>query len=617
MKKCIRSVLMTAFIAAALMFGTEIASAGLLSVNLSPVQNTLNTEQHTINQQLEKLICAPSNLTATSIVPGKVTLTWKDNSNNETGFMIERKFEGGTFLVVTSAAANATSCEQSQLSNNPVYPGEKYYYRVKAINDSGVSGYSNEAFVTVKRNTPPAPPTMLKAEIMVSVGNHPVKLTWTDNSDDEMKFVVQRQKEDGSFEFVKELPPDTTECRDTTTLQKDVKYTYRIQVFNSSGSAYSTNYDSVVYPSGAPSTPQYFTAIAQGPTSIRLSWTDTSDNEEGFWIGRKKTGSGSGYPHHTNPDFNLEPNVTEVLDTGLEPDTEYSYIIAAHNALYNSFVAETKTITGPRAPILTANAVSSGEIELTWVDQSSNLDTYEIERRIEGGSYAKLVTLTHPAALAYSDKSVSLGTKYYYRIKAWRVWYPSDFSQETSATTPQQSYQQGQFSVVPQVTLNTNGETGQIISIIPGNTRQSPQSDSGVSIIGKSAGKKVISLNIGQTAYRVNDEIHQMDTAPVTREGRTMLPVRCVAESLGANVAWDEASKKVTVALGDKVIELRIEKNKAMVNGREVMIDPDNPLVMPYTVPPGRTMLPVRFISENLGCQVEWDPATQEARLIY
>lgn len=587
MKKRLWPVRLTAcFLVIALLAGAKIASAGQLPVKVNPGQDIINPG---ISIPVKSIFIAPSNLKAVFAIPGKVTLTWTDNSATETGFMIERRTESGAYLHVGFAAANATSYEESELSIYPVFPGEKYYYRVKAFNDSNGSGYSNEAFVTVKKNTPPAPPTMFEAEIMVSVGNHPVKLTWIDNSDDETKFVVQRQKEGYGFEIIKDLPPDTTEYEDKSTLQKDVKYTYRIEVFNMSGSAYS-NYASVVYPSYAPSTPQYFTAVAMGPTSIRLSWTDTSDNEDGFWIGRKKTYSGS-YPPSTNPDFDLGPNVTEVLDTGLEPDTEYSYIIAAHNALYSSFVAETKTTTGPKPPVLTATAVSSGEIGLTWINQSGNVDTYEIERKKEGDSYVNLVTLSHPGELAYSDKSVSPGTKYYYRIKAWRVFYPSDYSQEVSATTPPLSLQPGQFSVVPQIS-------------------SSPSPD-------VSAGKTTIRLNLDQTVYRINNEKRRMDTVPVSYEGRIMLPIRYVTEPLGAKIAWDAASQKVTVTLGDKVIELWIGKNTAMVNGREVMIDPENSRVMPVMIPPGRIMLPVRFISENLDCQVEWDPASREARLIY
>lgn len=128
--------------------------------------------------------------------------------------------------------------------------------------------------------------------------------------------------------------------------------------------------------------------------------------------------------------------------------------------------------------------------------------------------------------------------------------------------------------------------------------------------------KQVIKLNLGQTAYLVNEEARQMDAAPISHQGRTLLPIRYVTEPLGATLDWDGTTRKVTVRLGDKILELWIGKNTALVNSREVMIDPDNPEVMPLVVPPGRAMLPVRFISENLGCQVEWDAKAERVTII-
>lgn len=106
-----------------------------------------------------------------------------------------------------------------------------------------------------------------------------------------------------------------------------------------------------------------------------------------------------------------------------------------------------------------------------------------------------------------------------------------------------------------------------------------------------------------------------MDVSPVITEGRVMLPVKYVAEPLGASAVYDPIEKKVTVTSADKVIELWIGKNTASVNGEDVMIDPSNPNVVPYILPPGRTMMPLRFIGEQLGCTVNWDPNTQEAVL--
>lgn len=103
-----------------------------------------------------------------------------------------------------------------------------------------------------------------------------------------------------------------------------------------------------------------------------------------------------------------------------------------------------------------------------------------------------------------------------------------------------------------------------------------------------------------------------MDTAPIIHEDRTLLPIRFVAEPLGSMVLWDGIAQKVTITREGATIELWIGNPVAKVNGVDTMIDPDNALVMPTVVPPGRTMLPLRFISETLGCTVEWNAVTQQ-----
>jgi hypothetical protein len=108
-----------------------------------------------------------------------------------------------------------------------------------------------------------------------------------------------------------------------------------------------------------------------------------------------------------------------------------------------------------------------------------------------------------------------------------------------------------------------------------------------------------------------------MDAPPVIMESRTLLPIRYVAEPLGAVVKWDPGAERVTVSLGGKFIELWIGSNAAAVNGQNIFIDSQNPKVTPVILPPGRTMLPLRFIAENLGCRVDWDSTAYMAKVTY
>ncbi|MBC7195409.1 MAG: copper amine oxidase N-terminal domain-containing protein [Caldisericia bacterium] len=128
--------------------------------------------------------------------------------------------------------------------------------------------------------------------------------------------------------------------------------------------------------------------------------------------------------------------------------------------------------------------------------------------------------------------------------------------------------------------------------------------------------KIIIRLQIGNKIIYINDSPQEIDVPPQIVEGRTLLPIRWVAEPLGAEVSWDGLEKKVTVTLKSTTIELWIGKNIAKVNGVDTPIDPNNPKVVPMIIS-GRTMLPVRFVAENLGCKVDWDPNLREVKITY
>jgi hypothetical protein len=98
--------------------------------------------------------------------------------------------------------------------------------------------------------------------------------------------------------------------------------------------------------------------------------------------------------------------------------------------------------------------------------------------------------------------------------------------------------------------------------------------------------------------------------APQIIEGRTLLPVKWVAEPLGAVVSWNPTERKVTVSLGSMTLELWIGKSQARVDGRFLAIDAQNAKVVPLIVN-GRTMLPVRFVAEQLGAEVQWEASTK------
>ncbi|MEW6039998.1 MAG: DUF1566 domain-containing protein [Elusimicrobiota bacterium] len=92
---------------------------------------------------------APSNLVITAVYISSVTLTWQDNSNNETGFRIERKVSGGSYAQVATAGANVTGYTDTGLGE-----GVTYYWRVCAYNSAGNSAYSDETNAIVTPRLP-------------------------------------------------------------------------------------------------------------------------------------------------------------------------------------------------------------------------------------------------------------------------------------------------------------------------------------------------------------------------------------------------------------------------------------------------------------------------------
>ncbi|MGQ0569345.1 MAG: copper amine oxidase N-terminal domain-containing protein [Armatimonadota bacterium] len=93
------------------------------------------------------------------------------------------------------------------------------------------------------------------------------------------------------------------------------------------------------------------------------------------------------------------------------------------------------------------------------------------------------------------------------------------------------------------------------------------------------------------------------DQPPIVIGGRVLVPLRGVFERLGAFVQWDPRTNVVSAARGDTQVQLTIGSRQAFVNGRVVSLD------VPAMITRGRTLVPLRFVSEAMGARVDWDPA--------
>ena len=126
--------------------------------------------------------------------------------------------------------------------------------------------------------------------------------------------------------------------------------------------------------------------------------------------------------------------------------------------------------------------------------------------------------------------------------------------------------------------------------------------------IGASA--KTLQLTIGDPFITVKDlkgiDTNKIDAAPFISNGRTLVPVRVIAESFGSKVGWDDATRTVTLTAGTKSIKLVIGSNVATVNGQSVKLD------VPADIYGERTYVPIRFVTETLGYNVAYVDMTKD-----
>lgn len=114
-----------------------------------------------------------------------------------------------------------------------------------------------------------------------------------------------------------------------------------------------------------------------------------------------------------------------------------------------------------------------------------------------------------------------------------------------------------------------------------------------------------IILQIGEKEAQVFGEVKRNDVTPKIVKDRTMLPIRFIAEALGAEVEWDDKERKVTIIKEDTEIVIHIDSDKALVSEKTVNLD------SAAFIENDRTYLPLRFVAENLGADVEWIEDTQ------
>jgi hypothetical protein len=185
-----------------------------------------------------------------------------------------------------------------------------------------------------------------------------------------------------------------------------------------------------------PSAPTALSARGVSTSAIRLSWLDNSADESGFRIERRQ---GAGAWSEIGV---VRADVTSYSNKNLPIATEYSYRVRAFSAAgtsdYSSEAsAATQGGSAPLAPTaLAATSVSDSQINLTWLDNSTNESGFRIERKraVTTDVWAEIATVG-PGVTTYSDTGLTGLTVYRYRIRAYNLFGNSAYSTIASAKT--------------------------------------------------------------------------------------------------------------------------------------------------------------------------------------
>jgi hypothetical protein len=290
---------------------------------------------------------------------------------------------------------------------------------------------------------PPAPvgpiaPTNLAA---TPVTPFDIDLSWTDNSADETGFQIERRTvNNGTWALVTTTQPDVTYRRDGS-LWSGTGYVYRVRAVNASGdSAYASEVTATTPTVGdfLPAAPSNLNAVAASTTEIDVSWLDNSSSETGFQVERRTVVNGTWALVIT-----VQEGATSYHDSSLAPSTGYIYRVRAVNSVGGSaFTAEVTATTQsmvliPAAPSgLTAAAVSPFDIDLSWTDNSSDEEGFQVERRtVNNGTWA-LVATTQVGVTSLRNGGLWSATGYVYRVRAVNSAGSSSFTNDATATTP-------------------------------------------------------------------------------------------------------------------------------------------------------------------------------------
>ncbi len=354
---------------------------------------------------------SPSNLVLKSKTASTITIGWSDNSNNETGFQLERSENNPlAFKIIDTIDADLIEYKNSKLKSNTIY-----YYRLTSFNQDGHSAFSDTIKVQTNSLILPASPS---SPGIVSLMPFKAVFTWHDNSLNETGFQIQRADKNKIFTNLKNVSTNTVQYIDST-LQSNSIYFYRIRAYNNDGySAFSDTLTILTPKNIIPSTPVDFKNDFVKYNEVLLSWTIDTSDISGYEIDRLTNGE-------DNYDIITKIGISSnYLDTTVKQGVTYLYRIRSFNTFNVSPFSISISVSIPflelpePPELLSPVDIESNTIAIKWADNSSDENGFIIKRALYPQTEFENLSTAGADDTLFVDKTVKPNTTYYYIVNA-------------------------------------------------------------------------------------------------------------------------------------------------------------------------------------------------------
>lgn len=362
-------------------------------------------------------------LQATAVSHTVIDLAWADLPN-ENGYRLESKTgAAGVWGEIATPSANATTYSHTSLA-----PSTTYFFRLRAFNAGGTSGYSGEVSATTGASIPAAPTAQASP-----ISHNAIRLQWNDVSG-ETTYKIERRTAAGNWAQIATPAANITSYEDSALIPATAYY-YRVRAANTAGdSPYSS--ETFAYTDEAP--PQAPAApVLQGSAvshaAVNLSWNDGPDELS------YKVESRTEFSAWTDL-ATLPANTISFQHTGLTATTRYHYRIRAFNSQgYSAYSDEISVTTAapplqpPATPALASTGISHSHVTLQWSNVADETG-FMLELKNAGGTWSELATL-EADVISFTHSNLAALTTYTYRITAFNAAGASAFSPKFTVTT--------------------------------------------------------------------------------------------------------------------------------------------------------------------------------------